>query len=257
MTIISDLRALAGTLRAPVLAVLLVLGSLMLQGCAVAALTAVGIAGSAGIKHTVNGISYMTFNHSVVKVRAGALLTLKHMDITVTEDTETETGWLITASAENREIDIELERLTKRLTRMRAVANIGSFFFKDSATSSAIISQTEENLTLTSQALAAPRSLPTPPTSSSETVRNIQTSLATLGYKPGPADGILGHQTRNAIEAFQRDRGLPVTGEASAWLDLLLIDRESARSTPSTPRFQRGYPYSARRATQFFANASA
>jgi len=34
------------------------------------------------------------------------------------------------------------------------------------------------------------------------------------------ADGILGHQTRNAIEAFQRDRGLPITGEASAWLDL-------------------------------------
>ncbi len=218
MTFISDLRALAGTLRAPVVAVLL--GSLVLQGCAVAALTAVGVAGGAGVKHTVNGISYMTFNHSVVKVRAGALLTLKHMDITVTEDTETETGWLITASAENREIDIELERLTKRLTRMRAVANIGSFFFKDSATSSAIISQTEENLTLTSQALAAPKSLPTPPTSSSETVRNIQTSLATLGYKPGPADGILGHQTRNAIEAFQRDRGLPITGEASAWLDL-------------------------------------
>ena len=42
----------------------------------------------------------------------------------------------------------------------------------------------------------------------------------TFGYKPGPADGILGHQTRNAIEAFQRDRGLPVTGEASAWLAL-------------------------------------
>ncbi len=111
-------------------------------------------------------------------------------------------------------------RVTKRATRMRAVANIGSVFFKDSATSSAIISQTEENLTPTSQARAVPKSLPTPPTSSSETVRNIQTSLATLGYKPGPADVILGHQTRKAIEAFQRDRGLPITGEASAWLDL-------------------------------------
>ena len=220
MTFVLEPRALAGTLRAPVVAVLLVLGSLMLQGCAVAALTAVGIAGGAGIKHTVDGISYRTFSHSVSEVRTGVLHTFKHMAITVTEDTETETGWQITATAGNREINVELERLTKRLTRMRAVANIGSFFFKDSATSSAIISQTEENLTLTSQALAAPKSLPTPPTSSSETVRNIQTSLATLGYKPGPADGILGHQTRNAIEAFQRDRGLPVTGDASAWLDL-------------------------------------
>jgi peptidoglycan hydrolase-like protein with peptidoglycan-binding domain len=105
---------------------------------------------------------------------------------------------------------------------MRTVVNIGSIFLKDSATSSAIISLTEENLTPTSQALAAQQSSPTPPIASSEKVRSIQTSLATLGYKPGPADGILGHQTRNAIEAFQRDRGLPVTGEASARLDLKL-----------------------------------
>ena len=67
MTFISDLRALAGTLLAPVVAVLL--GSLVLQGCAVAALTAAGVAGGAGIKHTINGISYKTFNHSVAKVR--------------------------------------------------------------------------------------------------------------------------------------------------------------------------------------------
>ena len=222
MTFNSERRALAGTLRAPVVAVLLVLGSLMLQGCAVAALTAVGIAGSAGIKHTVNGISYRTFNHSVAKVRASALLTLKHMDMPVTEDTETETGWLIIASAQNREIDIELEQLTKRVTRMRTIVNIGSVFLKDSATSSAIISLTEENLTPTSQALAAHKISPPPPIASSKKVRSIQTSLAALGYKPGAADGILGHQTRNAIEAFQRDRGLPVTGEAPAALDFRL-----------------------------------
>ncbi len=79
-----------GTLRAPVVAVLL--GSLLLQGCAVAALTAVGMAGGAGIKHTVDGISYRTFSHSVSEVRAGVLHTLKQIAITVTEDTETETG---------------------------------------------------------------------------------------------------------------------------------------------------------------------
>lgn len=220
MTFLSDLRALAVTLRAPVVVALL--AGLMLQGCAVAALTAVGVAGGAGIKHTVNGISYRTFNQPVENVRASVLITLKQMDMPVTEDTEIQTGWHITASAENREIDIELERLTKRVTRMRAVANIGSVFFKDSATSSAIISVTEENLTSTSQALAAPKNLPPSSTHSSETVRSIQTSLATLGYKPGPADGILGHQTKNAIEAFQRDRGLPVTGEASPQLDLRL-----------------------------------
>lgn len=40
----------------------------------------------------------------------------------------------------------------------------------------------------------------------------IQRGLAELGYRPGPADGIAGEQTRQAIRQFQRDRGLPETG---------------------------------------------
>ena len=144
MRFILGLRALAGTFRAPVVAVLL--GSMVLQGCAVAALTVAGVVGGAGIKHTLNGITYKTFNHSVAEVRSGALHTLKDMDMTVTEDTETETGWQITATATNREIDIELERLTKRVTRMRVVTNVGKIFFKDSATAATIITITAENL---------------------------------------------------------------------------------------------------------------
>ena len=41
----------------------------------------------------------------------------------------------------------------------------------------------------------------------------IQRGLAELGYQPGPADGIAGRQTREAIMQFQRDRDLPVTGQ--------------------------------------------
>ena len=48
-------------------------------------------------------------------------------------------------------------------------------------------------------------------------------NLATLGYKPGPADGILGSRTRSAVEAFQRDQGLPVTGEVSAKMRSVLL----------------------------------
>ncbi len=62
----------------------------------------------------------------------------------------------------------------------------------------------------------------------SETVRGVQLNLATLGYKPGPADGILGPRTRRAVEAFQRDQGLPVTGEVSAKMQIVLL-REMAR----------------------------
>jgi len=40
----------------------------------------------------------------------------------------------------------------------------------------------------------------------------VQLELAREGYDPGPADGVIGPQTRDAIIDFQRDNGLPVTG---------------------------------------------
>ena len=36
-------------------------------------------------------------------------------------------------------------------------------------------------------------------------VVEIQESLATLGYRPGPADGILGPRTRSSIQAFMAE----------------------------------------------------
>ena len=44
-------------------------------------------------------------------------------------------------------------------------------------------------------------------------VKDIQAGLAALGYNPGPADGLMGKKTANAIEAFQKDAGLPVDGK--------------------------------------------
>jgi len=50
----------------------------------------------------------------------------------------------------------------------------------------------------------------------------IQRGLARAGFDAGTADGVLGPQTRSAITAYQRDRGLSVTGEPSrALLDAL------------------------------------
>ena len=43
----------------------------------------------------------------------------------------------------------------------------------------------------------------------------IQEELRQLGYRPGPADGVLGARTRGAIRAYERDAKLPVTGMAS------------------------------------------
>jgi peptidoglycan hydrolase-like protein with peptidoglycan-binding domain len=46
-------------------------------------------------------------------------------------------------------------------------------------------------------------------------VMQIQEKLATLGYDPGPPDGLIGPRTRAAIRKFQEDQGMDVTGEAS------------------------------------------
>jgi peptidoglycan hydrolase-like protein with peptidoglycan-binding domain len=48
----------------------------------------------------------------------------------------------------------------------------------------------------------------------------IQKELAGLGYFEGPADGIAGEQTRQAVKAYQRKNGLAQTGK----LDQRLLD---------------------------------
>lgn len=48
------------------------------------------------------------------------------------------------------------------------------------------------------------------------TIKEVQERLSVLGYDPGPADGLPGKRTRQAIEQFQRDSNLQVTGDADA-----------------------------------------
>lgn len=116
----------------------------LLFGCAPVALTAGSIAGSAGVNHTMNGIAYKTFTTPVKTMRVATLKTLNRMEMQVTQDNETEEGWLIGATAADRKIAIELEQLTPATTRMRVVTNKGDFFFKDGATSTEIILQTAQ-----------------------------------------------------------------------------------------------------------------
>ena len=69
-----------------------------------------------------------------------------------------------------------------------------------------------------------------PPKSQQDVVRQVQSELTTRGYAPGPADGDAGLLTRAAILAFEHDRGLPATAEAT---DALLL---ALRSTAATRR---------------------
>ncbi len=56
-------------------------------------------------------------------------------------------------------------------------------------------------------------------------VAAVQRALAISGYGPLGADGILGSETREAIANFQRDHGLPPTGEIS---DALIVELRAA-----------------------------
>lgn len=46
-------------------------------------------------------------------------------------------------------------------------------------------------------------------------VADVQGRLAARGYDPGPVDGVVGPKTRQAIRAWQRDRGLAVDGRVT------------------------------------------
>lgn len=53
---------------------------------------------------------------------------------------------------------------------------------------------------------------------SAREIESVQARLAELGYDPGPADGMMGSQTGNAILAFQHDMGMEETGEITVTL---------------------------------------
>ena len=58
-------------------------------------------------------------------------------------------------------------------------------------------------------------------------IAKAQSLLAAQGYDPGPADGRMGERTRLAIEAFQKERGLAVTGTVDAALIQALGERRT------------------------------
>lgn len=124
--------------------------AVLLQGCAAAGLAVVGagagVGMGTGVEHELNGVGYKTFATPIDSVHHAARATLARLAMPITADTRTDDGLTVSASAAGRTIDIDLERLTPRTTRMRVVAEKGGLFGKDSATSTEIILQTAQTL---------------------------------------------------------------------------------------------------------------
>ena len=126
---------------------LLVTAAIYLTGCAAAATTAAGIGGSQALSHTINGITYRTFTATAPEVKVAAMTALSRMKIKVVSDGKPDKNNLriITAKANSRNIEVQIEPISDNTTRMRVVARSGGLFY-DSATADEIIQQTKRQL---------------------------------------------------------------------------------------------------------------
>lgn len=136
-----------------VLALTLMLAlSQTLGGCAAVGVTMLGVGAGLGAAHHLGGISYRTFSEPLPDVKRATILALRRMAIEVSAVERMENGERIVAKAADRDIEIELESLTPRTTRMRSVARQDGGIFVDSATAVEIIIQTEKALVSSTQA---------------------------------------------------------------------------------------------------------
>ena len=66
----------------------------------------------------------------------------------------------------------------------------------------------------------------------SHSVYEVQKKLNEKGYDSGPVDGIMGIKTREAIEKFQKDNGLSVSGKLDNETEKKLFEKEKENSDP-------------------------
>jgi len=122
-----------------------------LSGCQPLALSVLGAAGGEALRYSYTGATYRTFTASAAEVKHASLEALERMGIAFESFDRFDYGELIYARAENRAIEIEIEAISARATRMRIAAKNGGFLY-DNATASEIVAQTERSLATASAA---------------------------------------------------------------------------------------------------------
>lgn len=123
---------------------LFVIAGVALSGCDPVSLTVFGVGTATGVQHTLTGIAYRTFSAPLPKVRSAVKTALDRMDIQVGSTEKMQNGERLKARASDRDIEIELEAISPKTTRMRTTARSGVFM--DAATATEIIIQTEKVL---------------------------------------------------------------------------------------------------------------
>lgn len=120
---------------------------LALSGCALMGLAvpAAVSGGAAGVDYTFTNIAYKTISYPLADVEAALYKALKRMDIKETKRATEEGKISVTAVTGNLDIYIDLEKVTPTATSIEVNAAKG-VFFKDKATATEVIVQTEKNL---------------------------------------------------------------------------------------------------------------
>ncbi len=114
-------------------------------GCETAAVALLGGGASTVLRYNLDGIAARTFTAPSDVVKTASLAALDRMGITVDGCDALDVGEVIRGRAPNRDIEVELEPITKHATRIRITARGGSLFY-DNATAVELVAQTEKIL---------------------------------------------------------------------------------------------------------------
>jgi len=118
---------------------------LALAACEPLALSLLGAGAGTALRYGLDGVAYRTFTAPAPEVMEASLAALERMGITLASRDRFEGGELIHAQSQNRTIEIELEPISPRATRVRIAAKNGGLFY-DNATAAEIVAQTERML---------------------------------------------------------------------------------------------------------------
>ena len=139
---------------------------LLLTACEPVAIALLGAGASTALRHNMDGIATRTFTAPVDSVKSASIAAFERMGITLNATTPIEGAEVITGRTVNRDIEVEIEPITKHATRLRVTAK-GSGVLYDHATAVELVQQTKEVL---DARLAAARS--TPPTAAAGATGN-------------------------------------------------------------------------------------
>jgi hypothetical protein len=118
---------------------------LALAGCEPLAISLVGAGAGTALRYGFDGVAYRTFTAPAPEVMQASLAALAEMGIGLESTDRFEGGEVIYARTAKRTIEIEVEPISARATRVRIAAKNGGLFY-DNATASEIVAQTERLL---------------------------------------------------------------------------------------------------------------